>query len=133
MPSKVARMPVDGKSTGCRIRQSKQTIRQSISDAMRKARSLLPTTKAAKHLEILTDVPLSTCEKVISGGRSPNPEILVGLLRSDLGQDVLIALMGDAKPAWFVRYRKQLDVNALRRQLEETKRLADALQQEASS
>jgi hypothetical protein len=59
-------------------------------------------------------------------------ETLIALLRSDLGRDVLFALMGDASPDWFTRYRKQLDVNAVRRQLAESQRLIEQLQREAS-
>jgi hypothetical protein len=95
-------------------------------------RSRLPANKAAQHLNILTDIPVSTCEKLLSGQRGESAETLIALLRSDLGRDVLFALMGDASPDWFTRYRKQLDVNAARRQLAESQRLIERLQQEAS-
>ncbi|MBR0700150.1 hypothetical protein JQ599_09585 [Bradyrhizobium diazoefficiens] len=99
---------------------------------MQKVKSLLPAAKAAQHLHILTDQPLSTCEKLLCGQRAENAETLIALLRSDLGREVLFALMGDARPAWFTRYRKQLDVNAARRQLEESRRAIERLQREAS-
>lgn len=118
-----------GKKTDCRIRQSKPRIRKSISPVMQKVKSLLPAAKAAATLHILTDQPFSTCEKMLCGARPENVEILTALLRSDMGRDVLFALMGDARPAWFTRYRKQLDVNAAKRQL---KSLIETLEQEAS-
>ncbi|UZE47942.1 hypothetical protein ONR75_24200 [Rhodopseudomonas sp. P2A-2r] len=90
---------------------------------------LLPKSKPAVQLHILTDVPISTCEKMLCGQRPENVELLTALLRSDMGRDVLFALMGDARPAWFTRYRKQLDVNAAKRQL---KSLIETLEQEAS-
>jgi hypothetical protein len=69
---------------------------------------------------------------MLCGQRAESAETLIALLRSDLGRDVLFALMGDASPDWFTRYRKQLDVNAARRQLAESQRLIERLQQEAS-
>ncbi len=99
---------------------------------MEKVKNLLPIKKPAQHLHILTDVPISTCEKMLCGQRAENAETLIALLHSDLGRDVLFALMGDAAPDWFVKYRKQLDVNAVRRQLAETQRAIEALQKEAS-
>lgn len=122
-----------GKTARCRPRQSKQTARQSISPVMQKVQDRLPRHKPAVHLNILTDIPVSTGEKLLSGQRGESAETLIALLRSSLGRDVLFALMGDATPEWFVRYRKQLDVNAARRQLAEAQRQIEALQAEASS
>jgi hypothetical protein len=68
---------------------------------------------------------LATEREIILGGRARRLE--------DLGREVLFAVMGDAAPDWFVRYRKQLDVNAVRRQLSETERAIEALQREASA
>jgi hypothetical protein len=99
---------------------------------MQKVKGLLPPVKPAEHLFIQADIPVSTGEKLLSGQRGESAETLVALLRSDLGRDVLFALMGDASPDWFSRYRKQLDVNAARRQLAESQRLIERLQQEAS-
>src|SRR4051794_7800076 len=120
------------KSALCRPRQSKQTPRQQISPVMQALQSKLPPAKAAQNLSIQADIPVSTCEKLLSGQRGESAETLIALLRSDLGRDVLFALMGDAAPDWFTRYRKQLDVNAARRQLAESQRLIERLQQEAS-
>lgn len=120
------------KNAHCRPRQSKQTPRQSISPVMLAVQKKLPTAKPAQHLNILTDVPVSTCEKLLSGQRGESADTLIAFLRSDLGRDVLFALMGDASPPWFARYRKQLDVNVVRRQLTETQRLVERLQAEAS-
>lgn len=96
---------------------------------MQKVRDLLPTTKAAQHLAILIDEPLGNCQKLLSGDRSENPRQLTKLLQSDFGRDVLFVLMGAARPAWFTRYQKQLDVNAARRQLMETQRQIESMQQ----
>lgn len=75
---------------------------------MQKVLGLLPRAKAPQHLNILTDVPLSTCQKMVCGVASENLELITALLRSDLGREVLFALMADARPAWFVKYQSQL-------------------------
>lgn len=69
---------------------------------------------------------------MLAGQRSENVETLTALLRSAFGRDILFALMGDASPEWFVRYRKQLDVNAARRQLAEAQAAIEKLQREAA-
>lgn len=108
-----------GKSGQFRIRNQNCRIRNQISPVMQKARDLLPKAKAAYHLHILTDQPLSTCQKMLCGDRAENPEMITALLRSDLGREVLDALMGDARPDWYVRYQRQLDVAHARRVLRE--------------
>jgi len=103
---------------------------------MRKVKSLLPARKAAWHLAILIDEPLGTCQKLLCGERSENAEVLGKLLRSWMGREVLFTVMEDgqsiARPEWFSKYRKQLDVNAARRQLIESQRAIEALQAEAA-
>lgn len=99
---------------------------------MERVKDLMPRVKPAEHLYIQADIPVSTGEKLLSGQRDESAETLIALLRSKIGRDVLFALMGDASPDWFVRYRKQLDVNAARRSLAEHQRLIERLQQEAS-
>ena len=101
-----------------------------ISPVMQKVKSLLPAHKPSLHLEILIDQKEQHCRKLLSGHRTENAEILTRLLQSDMGREVLFALMGDARPEWFVKYRKQLDVNAVRRQVKETLRSLDAVQEE---
>lgn len=132
MNASVDRAARRGKNADCRGRQSNAETRQPISPVMQKVQALLPANKAALHLNIATDLPLSTCEKLLCGQRRESAETLIALLRSEFGRDVLFALMGEARPAWFAKYRKQLDVNEARRQLAETQRLIEALQQEAS-
>lgn len=132
MRRSVGRANGTAKTGRCQIRQSKSRNRQSISPVMQKVRDLLPATKAAHHLHILTDAPVSTLKKVLCGQRSENLDLFLAMLRSDLGRDVLFAAMGDATPAWFVRYRKQLDVDAVRRQLAESQKLIERLQAEAA-
>lgn len=118
------------KSGHSRIGNQNTQNRNQISPVMQKVRSLLPQQKAAQHLAILTDWPLSTCQKLLCGERHENGEQLQTLLRSEFGRDVLFVVMGDERPEWFSKYRKQLDVGDAKRQLRETQRRIEALQEE---
>lgn len=104
-------------------------IRNRISPVMARVKALLPDAKASHHLAILIDEPLGNCQKLLSGHRTENADVLAKLLRSEFGREVLFALMGDARPDWFSKYQKQLDLNASRKKLIEAQRAIDALQE----
>lgn len=129
MTSPVARARSNAKSAHFPNRNQEAQIRNRISPVMARVKALLPETKAAHHLSILIDEPLGNCQKLLSGHRSENAGQLAKLLRSALGRDVLFALMGEARPDWFSKYQKQLDVNAARRKLIEAQREIEAVQQ----
>lgn len=95
------------------------------------AKEALRPRNVAYELSYLTGVPVPSVQKMMSGDRPVNLELVVGLLRSDHGREVLFALLGDAAPEWATKYRKQLSVNDARRQLLEAQRRIEALQQEA--
>lgn len=103
-----------------------------ISAVMQTVKSLLPAHKPALHLEKLTGTKEQQGRHLLCGIRRENLELVTLLLRSDIGRDVLFALMGDARPEWFVKYRKSLDVNAAFKQLAEVERAIKRLQMEAA-
>ncbi len=125
-----ARKPKSGHS---QIRNPKPQKRNQISPVMQKVKSLLPQQKAAMHLNILTDWPLSNCQKLLCGERHENAEQLATLLRSKFGKEVLFVVMGPAKPEWFSKYQKQLDVIDAHRQLKETAKKVDEIRAEVFS
>jgi hypothetical protein len=84
----------------------------------------------ADELFFLTEVPKPSVQKMMSGDRLVNLELIVGLLHSDHGREVLFSLMGDANPAWFAKYRKLLDNNDLNRKLVELERAVAAQSKE---
>jgi hypothetical protein len=131
MTSKVAKPRAAAKSADSQTRNQIPRKGNQISPVMQKVKSLLPAHKAAWHLAILIDEPLGQCQKLLCGERHENADILSKLIRSEMGRDVLFVVMGDDRPEWFSKYRKQLDVNAAHRQLEETRRTIEALQAEA--
>ncbi|XUM25084.1 hypothetical protein ACRAVF_34015 (plasmid) [Bradyrhizobium oligotrophicum S58] len=96
---------------------------------MARVKALLPEVKAAQHLALLIDEPLSNCQKLLCGVRRENAEQLAKLLRSNLGREVLFAVMGTERPDWFVKYAKQLEINVARRKLIEAQREIEAVQQ----
>lgn len=132
MSGKVAARAENAKSARFRIRNQKGEIRNQISPVMQIVKSLLPAQKAAQHLALLIDEPLGNCQKLLSGDRVENTRQLTALLQSDLGKDVLFALMDGARPGWFAKYAKQLEINEARRHVKESMRRIDALQDEAS-
>ena len=130
MSGTVSTRAKNAKSGPFRIRNQKRRIRNQISPFMQEVQSLLPKAKTAIELHILTDVPLSTCQKMLTGAAEENLRLVTALLRSKHGREVLFALMGDARPEWFAKYQKQLDVIDAHRQLRETKAKVDAIQAE---
>lgn len=130
MSGKVSARVKTAKSGHSRIRNQNPQIRNQISPVMQKVKGLLPSQKAAQHLALLTDWPLSTCQKLLSGERHENAKQLIVLLQSDFGRDVLFVLMGVARPDWFSKYSKQLDVIDAHRQLRATRAAVEAIQAE---
>lgn len=127
MVGSVAARAKNPKSGHSRIRNQKPQIRNQISPVMQMVRDLLPQQKAAQHLAILTDWPLSNCQKLLCGERRENAEQLRDLLRSKFGKDVLFAVMGSERPEWFSKYQKQLDVIDAHRALKETEKRVEAI------
>jgi len=85
---------------------------------------------AAKALHELTKASLSFCEKVLAGSLQPGADMLVSLLQSDVGREVLIAIMGEARPKWWASFRKNLEIaDALRAQAELARKI-EAMQRE---
>lgn len=130
MTSTVASAADTTHSGDSQIRQQNSRNRQQLSPVMQKVRSLLPAVKPAQHLEILINEPLGNCQKLLCGQRRENSAQLTKLLRSWMGREVLVVLMGEAGPDWFCKYKKQLDVNDARRQLFESQRALEKLQAE---
>lgn len=132
MSGKLSKSRAAAKTAHFRNRNQFSRTRNRISPVMQRVKELLPKQKAAHYLHILTDVPLSTCQKMLSGDRPENLEMLTALLRSDLGSAVLDVLHGEHPPAWGVKRRQQLKIDDARRSLVDSKRKIEALQDEVS-
>ncbi|MCG6203671.1 hypothetical protein LPW26_03395 [Rhodopseudomonas sp. HC1] len=108
--------------------KSRQHCR-SISAIMRELRKIFPS-KTGLNIRRFTKVSDRTAERWLSGESEPSASALVDLLRSEIGREVLFAAMGDARPEWFSKYAKQLDLNDTRRRAKELLRLAEQQQDE---
>lgn len=74
---------------------------KQISPVMQKMRDLLPRHKAAWQLHCMTGQPLSICQKVLSGHRQPNVEMMQALLAADdvsIAGEALVAFIGKDAP-----------------------------------
>jgi len=72
-----------------------------ISPVAQKLRALLPPNKAAYKLQSLTEQPLSICQKLLSGHRTENIEMLRALLRHEdrgFAAEILRSFIGDDAP-----------------------------------
>lgn len=133
MTGKVSARAKTTKSGTPQKRGSIPPNRGSISPVMQKVKSLLPERKAAQHLAILLDWDVKRCEKLLSGERRENGDEKEQLLQSDFGRDVLFVIMGGARPEWFSKYQKQLDVIDAHRALKETAKKVDQIRAEVFS
>jgi hypothetical protein len=64
-----------------------------ISPVMQNVRGSLAGLKAAQELEILTGEPLSNCQKMLSGHRDENREMIVALCQTRLVIDTILGLI----------------------------------------
>ena len=132
MTSKVAKPRAKTKSDESQIRNQKCRIRNLSSAVMQKMKGLLKPLNVARELEYLTDVPMDSVQKMMSDDRPVNFQLVVGLLRSKYGREVLFLLMDDANPEWFSKYRKLLDNNDLHRRMLELEKAFAAQSREAA-
>lgn len=83
---------------------------RSIHPAMRVFKGVYPQAGAPYELALRTKASISFCEKVLDGRQQPGGPMLIALLQSDVGRNILIALMGDAKPTWWKGFRRSLEL-----------------------
>ncbi len=67
-----------------------------ISPVMQKVKGSLRGEKPARTLALLTGQPLSTCQKLMSGHRTENPEMIAALFHTPLLTDVILAYTAGA-------------------------------------
>jgi hypothetical protein len=84
---------------------------------MQKVKGLLTGPKPARQLQDLTDQPLSICQKLLSGHRVENREMLTALLRTRLIADVILAVTEGASDPTVKAVRKAVKCVKLEREL----------------
>jgi len=103
--------------------------RGSISHAMLEFKRLFPQ-KTALELALRTGADVSHCERCLAGRRELGAGFQQRLLQSDVGREILIVLMGDARPKWWVGFRRHLRLAELVRNQARTQASIEAMQRE---
>jgi hypothetical protein len=86
---------------------------------MQNVRGSLGTVKAAQELEFLTEQPLSICQKLLSGHRVENRDMLVALCQTRLVIDTILGLIDpDTKDPTARAVRKLLKKYKLQQELQ---------------
>lgn len=88
--------------------------------------------KPTTHVAALCGVSTRAVEHWFSGRRDPSADALVAMLRSEIGGQVLAAIMGDAKPKWWTRHRRTVSLAALRKAQEEQRILIERMERESA-
>lgn len=86
--------------------------------------------KTALQLQLRTDANQRTAERWLSGESEISATALVDLLRSDIGRDVLGALMKGSQEKWWRSFERHLDISDLLRAQAEQQRRLEQLQRE---
>lgn len=84
---------------------------------MQKVRGSLKPVKAAQELTFLTGQPLSICQKVLSGHRKENGDLIASFFRSRLITSAIIGLTEGVNDADAKAVRKFCQKLELKRQL----------------
>jgi hypothetical protein len=92
MSKTVAKSRSKSESGHCQIRNQKVLTDRQLAAVMQRVQTSLPERKAVQELVFLTGQPLSTCQKLLSGNRLPNPESLVALCQSRLVIETVLGL-----------------------------------------
>jgi hypothetical protein len=129
MSRKVKPARRSAKSGHFRNRKRNCTSGKSISSLVQVVKNILPAKKAAWELHILTGMGLSSCEKMLSGHRAENLELVLALLRSRHGMELLRAIMVDAGQPWFEEIEDLADIAQLKRDQMRLKRDLDRREQ----
>lgn len=69
-----------------------------------------------------------TAKHRLAGRRDFSPDDIVKALRGELGGDLLAELMGDANPAWYAKFKRQMSLGAARREIERQRKLIEKME-----
>jgi hypothetical protein len=70
------------------------------------------------------------CREILAERAGLTAEALAALLRTEDGSEVLEALMGDAKPKWWRKFKRQMGFAEVRRLQDEARAKLEALERE---
>lgn len=101
----------------------------SISPVIRCFRELFPQ-GTVSELAYRTGADVKHCEKCLRGTRELGAGFQQKLLQSDVGKQILIALMGEARPPWWIGFRRHLKLAELVKEQARTRDAIEAMQRE---
>jgi hypothetical protein len=68
------------------------------------------------------------CEYWLSRKTEMSAEALAGLLRSEAGLEILEAIIGEARPAWWKQFARTIEMSRLRKAQDEARRRLERLE-----
>lgn len=113
-------------STAMRFGKNRNSFR--LADAISEVARRLWPTKTAMELAVRSGISVRACEYWLERRTSISGEALAEMLRSEAGLDVLEAIMGDAKPAWWKRMKASAQRAALRRAQKDLQRQIEQME-----
>lgn len=75
-----------------------------------------------------TGTGVRACEYWLARQTDMSAEALAALLRSDAGLEILEAIIGTAKPAWWKGFAKTIEISRLRKDQAETAKRLERLE-----
>lgn len=94
---------------------------------MRAAQRVWPR-KTAAELSVRTGTGVRACEYWLARQTDMSADALAGLLRSDVGLEVLEAIIGDARPVWWRQFARTIELSRVRKSQDEARRRLERLE-----
>lgn len=110
------------------LRSAKTEIVRGHWDRVHQFLAGLAAVKTAAHLAELTGISISAWHKSLREKRSVSSDALVSLLHTEHGWDLLRALMGDARPRWWIDLKAAAELEQLKAEKAALQRRIDALE-----
>lgn len=99
-----------------------------LTDAVMRAAQAIWPRKTAAELSMRTGTQVRACEYWLSRKTEMSAEALAGLLRSEAGLEILEAIIGEARPAWWKQFARTIEMSRLRKAQDEARRRLERLE-----
>lgn len=103
---------------------SRNTLRPI--DAVIRVLRALWQRKNAAEIASRTGSSLRACEYWLARKTDMSADALAQLLRSDVGLDVLQAIIGEARPVWWRQFARTVEIGRHRKAIQDQRRLIEA-------
>lgn len=113
-------------STATLCGEFRTTLR--LTDAVMRAAQRVWPRKTAAELSVRTGTGVRACEYWLARQTDMSADALAGLLRSDVGLEVLEAIIGDARPVWWRQFARTIELSRVRKSQDEARRRLERLE-----